>query len=125
MQQLTLMARHHYYVYGDPAYSLSQWIMRGFKGVMTPQQQAFSTAMSSVREGVEWGFSLIVRDWAFMDYAKNLKIYKQPIGKLYFVAAIMTNIKTCMMAQEHDSYGNLIANKFGVSPPSLHEYLYG
>ena len=125
MQQFCLTAGRHFYVYGDPAYALSRWIMRGFKGVMTPEQRAFSKAMSSVREAVEWGFSLIVRDWAFVDYTKNLKIHKQPIAKLYFVAAIMTNVKTCMMAEEHDPYGNLISNFFGVSPPSLHDYLYG
>jgi len=118
-------AGHHYYVYGDPAYALCRYIMRGFKGAMTPQQAAFSSSMSAVRIGVEWGFMLVCRDWAFVDYEKNLKIWKQPIAKLYHVAAIMTNVKTCVMAQEHDPYGNLIANKFGVSPPSLHDYLHG
>ena len=83
---------------------------------MTPQQAAFSSSMSAVRIGVEWGFMLVCRDWAFVDYVKNLKIWKQPIAKLYHVAAILTNVKTCVMAQEHDTYGNLIANKFGVSP---------
>ena len=38
-----------YYLYGDPAYPLNQYLLRGFKGPMTAQQQAFSTAMSSVR----------------------------------------------------------------------------
>ena len=102
MREFSRLAGRHYYVYGDPAYPLCKWIMRGFKGVMTLDQQAFTTAMSSVRESVEWGFSLIVRDWAFVDYEKNLKLHKQPIGKLYFVAAILTNIKTCTMAAEHE-----------------------
>jgi len=114
-----------FYVYGDPAYALSQYILRGFKGAMTPAQKQFSTAMSSVREVVEWGFSLIVRDWAFVDYRKNLKIGKQPIGRLYFVAALLTNMKTCMTASHaFDYYGNQIAQEFGLSPPSLHDYLY-
>uniref|UniRef100_A0A6U7DUP4 DDE Tnp4 domain-containing protein n=1 Tax=Haptolina brevifila TaxID=156173 RepID=A0A6U7DUP4_9EUKA len=114
-----------FYVYGDPAYSLSQFILRGFKGAMTPAQQAFSTDMSRVRETVEWGFELIVRDWAFVDFCKNLKIHKQPIGRLYFVAALLTNMKTCVMAAHtFDYFGNQISQAFGVSPPSLHNYLY-
>lgn len=114
-----------YYVYGDPAYSLSQFILRGFKGAMTPQQQQFSTEMSAVRETVEWGFNLIVRNWAFVDYRRNLKIGKQPIGRLYFVAALLTNFKTIMTASHpFDTYGNQISQYFGVSPPNLHDYLY-
>ena len=77
----------HFYVYGDPAYALSMYVLRGFKGAMTPLQRAFSTAMSRLRESVEWGFALVLRDWAFLDRQKNLKLFKQPIGKLFFVGA--------------------------------------
>ena len=80
--------------------------------------------MSRVRESVEWGFSLILRDWSFLDFRKNLKIGKQPIGLLYFVGALMANVKTCMMAEMHDCFGNEIAVKFRVHPPSVHEYLH-
>ena len=66
-----------FYVYGDPAYALSQYILRGFKGAMSPAQQQFSTEMSRVREVVEWGFELIIRDWTYLDYRKNLQIHKQ------------------------------------------------
>ena len=125
MRAFCRAAGGHYYVYGDPAYALSRYVMRGSKGTMTPQQAAFSSAMSSVRIGVEWGFMLVVRDWKFVDYESNLKIWQQPIGKLYHVAALMTNVKTCVLAAEHDTHGNLVSNKFGVSPPSLHDYLYG
>ena len=45
---------------------------------------------------------------------------------IYTVAAILTNIKTCMMGSHYfDQHGNAIANKFGLSPPSVREYLYG
>ena len=111
--------------------------------------------MSAVRETVEWGFSLIVRDWCFIDFRKNLKLKKQPIGRLYLVwrpqpqpapapaprtrprappvlslsrtqaAALLTNIKTCMTAEHtFDFYGNEIAQQFGISPPTLHDYLH-
>ena len=125
MARLCVLAGASFYVYGDPAYPLGRYLLRGFKGAMTVAQQTFSTAMSSVRETVEWGFALIVRDWTFVDFRTNNKLHEQPIGKLYFVAAIMANIKTCYMAEAHDDRGNQIASMFGVEPPTVHEYLYG
>ena len=57
MHQLCTTAGHPYY--DDAAYALSRYVMRGYKGVMTPRQAAFSTAMSAVRIGVEWGFYFV------------------------------------------------------------------
>ena len=114
-----------YYVYGDPAYALTRYILRGHKGAMSAQLQAWCTEMSRVRCTVEWGFGLVIRDWAFLDYKKNIKLLLQPIGKLYFVGALLMNIKTCMSADHPlDNYGNQVASKFLVSPPSLHDYLH-
>lgn len=62
--QLCGMEGSAFYVYGDPAYALSQYILRGLKGAMSPMQQWFCTEMSRVRESVEWGFGHIVQDWA-------------------------------------------------------------
>lgn len=128
LQRMAALVRDeasHFYVYGDTAYALSQYVLRGFKGAMTPAQRAFSTAMSRLRETVEWGFALVLRDWAFLDRKKNLKLFKQPIGKLFYVGALLANIKTCLTASHAlDGYGNQIALKFGVSPPSLHDYLH-
>ena len=44
MAQLVASEGRPFYVYGDPAYGLCQYILRGYKGAMTPAQQAFSTA---------------------------------------------------------------------------------
>jgi len=55
-------------VYGDPAYPMCPWIMRGFKGGMNALQAKFSSEMNSLRISVEWSFSLIVRDCSFMDH---------------------------------------------------------
>ena len=40
------------------------------------------------------------------------------------VAVLLTNVKSCMMAEKYDGVGNEIANKFRVAPPSVHMYLY-
>ena len=109
------------YVYGDPAYPMSQYLLRGFKGLMTPQQAAFSKGMSKVRETVEWSYHLVVAQWAYVDVKSRLKIKQQPVGRIYFVAALMQNVHTCL-------YGNQIFTYFGedfplVSIPTLEAYL--
>jgi len=125
MRRFCQLAGANYYVYGDPAYPMCPWIMRGFKGGMNALQAKFSSEMNSLRISVEWSFSLIVRDWSFMDHEKNLKVWKQRVAKMYYVSAIMTNVKTCMMADEHDARGNLISTRFELEPPTLHVYLHG
>ena len=112
----------HYYIYGDSAYPLHQYLLRGLKGVMTPQQQAFCTAMSTVRESVEWGYNLIVTLWPLLDVKRALKFYKTPIALLYSVGALMANVHNCF-------YGNMVLAFFqkthdtSLAPPSAEEYL--
>jgi hypothetical protein len=33
-----------------------------------------------------------------VDFSKNFKLRIQPLGRLYYVAALLTNVKTCLMA---------------------------
>ena len=73
-----------FYLYADPAYGMSMYLLRGYKGAMTPQQRAFSTEMSRLRESVEWGFALVIADWKYIDFKKNLKLLRKPIGKFYY-----------------------------------------
>jgi len=46
----------------------------------------------------------IARDWESVDSEKNLKIWWQPIGRIYYVAAILTNAKCCLTAEMRDGY---------------------
>ncbi|CAB1106440.1 unnamed protein product [Ectocarpus sp. CCAP 1310/34] len=48
------------YVYGDPAYQASPWLMAPFRGVKTALEEAFNAKMSAVRVSVEWGFWRVV-----------------------------------------------------------------
>jgi hypothetical protein len=45
----------NFYIYGDPAYGLSKYIVTGFgKNNQTAQMAVFNQRMSAVRECVEW-----------------------------------------------------------------------
>ncbi|CAB1120410.1 unnamed protein product [Ectocarpus sp. CCAP 1310/34] len=96
-----------YYVFGDPAYSLSPWLLAPYKGVLNAFEQAFNTAMSSVRVSVKWGFGKIVALWPACG-----------LGKQYAVAGILTNCHSSF-------YRNNTSFYFGVKPPSLRSYLNG
>ena len=73
--------------------------------------------MSSVRECVEWGFGKVVSIFAFMDFKKNLRIYLQPVGKMYFTAVFLTNCHTCL-------YGSQTGAYFDLDAPNLSVYLH-
>lgn len=109
-----------YYIFGDPAYSISPWMMAPFKGVLTVGQTAFNAAMSRVRVTVEWGFGRIVALWPYVDYVKKQQVGLSAcgLGKQYAVAGILTNCHCCF-------YLNSTSKYFGVPPPSLRSYLAG
>lgn len=103
-------------IYGDTAYGTQAHCQTCFKGSMlTPVQEEFNTIMSKLRICVEWGFAKIVNLWAFIGYKRNLKVYLQPVGEYYMVAALLTNAHTC-------KYGSQTADYFGAKPPTLQEY---
>ncbi len=107
----------NFVLYGDPAYGIQNHLIGPFKGSsLTEQQQTFNKRMSKVRECVEWEFGKIVRYWAFVDFKKNLKLNLQQVGKIYLVAAIMTNVHTTFEGSQTSSY-------FSLTPPSISEYL--
>ncbi len=104
-------------LYGDSAYPLSPYLMCPYKNaVLTDEQQAFNTGMSSGREAVEWGFGKIVQLFDFVDFRKNQKLYLQPVGKYYRVATLLTNCHTCL-------YGSQVSTYFGMNPPHITDYL--
>lgn len=109
-----------YYLYGDPAYQVSPWLMTPYKGVLNQLQQTFNARMSGVRVSVEWGFGKVVALWPYVDYAKKQQVALSAagLGKQYAVAGILTNCHSCF-------YGNTTSKYFGVDPPSLHSYLHG
>ena len=84
-------------------------------GVLTPQMEAYNTAMSSVRTSVEWLFGDIINHFKFLDFKKNLKLGLSSGGKMYIVSAILRNGLTCL-------HGNTTSDFFQCNPPDLETY---
>lgn len=104
------------YLYSDTGYPLKKHLMVPFKGRLNRLQNKVNKKMSKLRVTVEWGFAKIVQLFPFLDFKKNLKIFKQPVGNYYKVGAILTNCHTCL-------YGSQVADYFQCEPPELEEYL--
>ena len=103
-------------IYGDPAYPLRIHLQAPFRNqVLTPQMQAYNSAMSEVRSSVGWLFGNIIGYFKFLDFKKNLKIGQSSVGKMYVVCTLLRNALTCL-------YGNQTSEFFELDPPSLHDY---
>ena len=99
-----------------PAYPLRVHLQGLFKGaIITPQMQAFSAAMNTVRISVEWLFGDITNYFKFVDFKRNLKICLSSVGKMYIVCAILHNALTCLCGNQTSSY-------FDLNPSSLQDY---
>ena len=103
-------------IYGDPSYPLRIHLQAPFHNrVLTPQMQAYNSAMSEVRSSVEWLFGDVIGYFKFLDFKKNLKIGLSSVGKMYVVCALLRNVLTCL-------YGNQTSEFFELDPPSLQDY---
>lgn len=107
------------FVYGDPAYGTSNAVISGVKriGDLTEDEREFNRQMSKVRQSVEWGFGNVIKNFSFVDYDKSLRLGLQPVGQLYLLAILFTNIRTLLYSSE-------VSQKFQCAPPTLHEYLF-
>lgn len=103
-------------IFGDPAYPLTPSLIAPHRGNLTADEELFNSQMSKVRQSVEWSFGKIATLFAFMDFKKNMKLYLQPVGKCYLVAALLTNCHSCL-------YGSEVSSYFSVAPPALEAYL--
>ena len=107
------------FVYGDPAYSVSKHVMAPFKGpAITPQQQTFNSAMSRVREPVEWAFKEMTSQFSFLDFSQIQKLLLSPCKLFYLVGALLCNAHTILHYPE-------IPQFFDCPPPTLQEYFSG
>jgi hypothetical protein len=109
-----------YRIYGDPAYKMSRVIFTGFRTTVEGSIEAqWNSQMSAVRTAVEWMFNEIARQWRYLDFTSDQKIYREPVALYYFIGAFLTNIRSTM-------YGNTTSEFFQcrlVDKLKLHEYI--
>ena len=95
-------------IYGDPAYPLRAHLQAPFRNrVLTPQMQAYNSAMSEVRSSVEWLFGDIINYFKFLDFKKNLKIGLSSVGKCMWCVHFLGMHSLASMATKHQSFLSL------------------
>jgi hypothetical protein len=105
-------------VYADDGYALSPRVFVPYPdGRTCARHHAFNKAMSASRVTVEWSYGRVVALWAALDFKKNLKLFKSPIGAYYLVACLLTNCISCIEG------GNAVTDHSGGRTPSLEDYL--
>jgi hypothetical protein len=83
----------------------SQYLVGGYRNPAPNSIEAqWNTAMSKVRISVEWGFKEITQVWTFLDFRRNMKIFKFPVTKYYVVAAVLCNICNCFYSNQMATY---------------------
>ena len=108
----------NYVVYGDQGYTYRAHVARPFRAAqLSPLRRAFNERMATVRVSVEWGFARVKQLFAFLSFVPSLRVYNSPVGKVYRVAVLLSNMITCLEGKSEAS------EYFHCSPPSLDEYM--
>lgn len=109
---------HPLQLFGDPAYGLDTQIISPFpKRGRTNDQQEWNTQMSKARIEVEHGFSLVTRNWQFLQAEWKLRVFQSPVGRYYRVAVLLTNALACLQP-------NQVSRYFCCPPPSVENYFH-
>lgn len=72
--------------------------------------------MSKLRIIVEWEFGHVANLFAFLKYKPGQKMLLSRCALFYKIATLMKNIHICVNGGQSSSY-------FGISPPTLEEYM--
>jgi hypothetical protein len=102
---LQLGRRRVFGMFGDSAYFPTPYL-----------SVANSKGMSAVRQTIEWSYKDLKTIWKFLDWKRCLKLRKQPIAKIAFVAMILRNAHVTLNACQTAEYMQMI-------PPTLEEWL--
>jgi hypothetical protein len=102
--------------------------------VLTPAQILYNTALSSVRESIEWVIGKVFTLWEYINWCVPplfcssklpntffrymcLSVGRSPVGIVCEIAFFLTNCHVCFNGSESSSF-------FGIDPPTIEEYLY-
>lgn len=92
-------------VYSDSGYPLKKYLMIPFKGNLTRRENILNKKMSKFRVTVEGGYAKVLQLFPFVDFKKNLKVYKQEVGNYYKVTTILSEFFECDPAELEEYLG--------------------
>jgi hypothetical protein len=104
LEQLQLPNLLKFKLFGDSAYSDSDYIVTGG-----------GRGLSSVRETIEWDYKDLKTYWKYLDYKHALQLRRQPLGKIMLVCLLLRNAMNTMIPNQTAQYFNCI-------PPSFDEW---
>ena len=105
-------------IYADGGYTMSSNIFCPYRDPERGgEEQEYNTAMSTGRITVEWGYMLVKRYFAYLDFSKSNKIFRSPVAQIVHVAVFLMNCKTCLEG------GNMTSEYFGMNPPDINDFL--
>lgn len=82
-----------YYIYGDPAYILRQWIKGGYPRIFSTVEQLLNKKlMNGCREAVKWSYKDMKEMWTSKYFRRMLKVQQTPIYLMYKGAELLCNI---------------------------------
>ena len=81
--------------------------------------RVLNNVMSGLRVTVEWTFGFMTQQWRFLDDEQNQKVNLNAPGKVFIVAAIMSNLHTLEYGNQTRGYFNCVAG-----PKSMWDYLH-
>ncbi|KAJ8909728.1 hypothetical protein NQ315_014379 [Exocentrus adspersus] len=89
-----------YIIFGDQAYGIRELLLCPYPGHgLNGAQQQSNATITPIRQAVEWSFSKLLAEFAFVDFKKNQKLLLQDIEGFYKTATIcnyLIAIHVCM-----------------------------
>jgi predicted cation transporter len=105
------------YIFGDSGFKLDAKLIKPFRQrTLEELERDFNVASAKVRVTIEMGFGLLVQRFPMLNVKEYHKIGSSPVGLVYVVATILSNMFTCL----HKCSINSV---FDLSPPNLLEYM--
>lgn len=111
--------RGNFYIYGDPAYKPSPYLLRGNRRQtrLSPEALDVQVRMNRMRVSVEWGFKEVTELFPALSYRRGQRLLLSPLALQYKVAVILMIAITCFRG------GNQTSAFFKCRPPSIEEWL--
>jgi nuclease HARBI1 len=107
-----------YAIYGDPAYTLSRFIVKPYDRIGATEEELYhNTVMSTGRVSVENAIGQVTSTFSALDFTRLERPSVGNISVKYLVAVILRNLMTCIRGE------NQISSFFNYSPPTLHQFL--